>query len=265
MNIYLRELNTNHKGMLIWALILTALGIMVLAFFPTIAKEAESLERLMSTLPKGFMAAFGLEQISMTNIMGFYATKQYTTVTLFGGIYAIMLSSAMLSKEENDKTIEFLLSKPVNRTDVVKSKLLSFITLILAFDFLISASMYITLQIVKTQDFSLDIFLLLSIAAFLLHLTFGSIGFLVSVLVKSSKNVLSLSLGIVLITYFLGIASSLTEKLDFLKYLSPYKYVDAVAIISNINIETKYLIIMAIINVFAITMTFLVYNKKDFA
>ncbi len=110
MNIYRRELSINRTGLLIWTLILAALGVMVLGFFPALAQQAASLDQLLSSMPRSLLLAFGLEKISMTDIMGFYATKQYTTITLFGSIYVILLSSSMLSKEEGDKTIEFLLS-----------------------------------------------------------------------------------------------------------------------------------------------------------
>ena len=144
MNIYWRELAINIKAMLIWFFILSGLGVLVIAFFPTVAKQAESFQQLMTGMPKGLLAAFGLEQISMTDIMGFYATKQYTTLTLFGSVYAIMLAAGILSKEENDRTIEFLLSKPVSRSAVIGAKLLSTITLVAVLNLLITIVMYIS-------------------------------------------------------------------------------------------------------------------------
>lgn len=119
-------------------------------------------------MPKSLLAAFGMEKISVTNLMGYYATKQYPTITLFGSIYAVILASGMLSKEENDKTIEFLLSKPVERAEIVTAKLCSIVTLITVFNLLITIIMFISLQAVKTADYSLKVFLLLSVGALLL-------------------------------------------------------------------------------------------------
>ena len=265
MNIYWRELSINRKAMLIWSVILAGLGILVIAFFPTIAQEAESIQQLMASMPKGLLAAFGMEQISMTDIMGYYATKQYTTLTLFGSIYAIMLASGVLSKEENEKTIEFLLSKPVSRSEIISAKLLSIVTIITVFNILITMVMYISLEIVKTTTFSIKVFLLLSLAALLLHITFASLGFLASVIIRRSQNVLPFSLGLVMVCYFLGIASVLSAKLDFLKYFSPFKYVDAVDIIVQQRINPQYLTIMLLINVLAVLLSYYLYKRKDFA
>lgn len=265
MNIYWRELAINIKAMLIWFFILSGLGVLVIAFFPTVAKQAESFQQLMTGMPKGLLAAFGLEQISMTDIMGFYATKQYTTLTLFGSVYAIMLAAGILSKEENDRTIEFLLSKPVSRSAVIGAKLLSTITLVAFLNLLITIVMYISLEVVKTGDYSIKLFLLLSLAALLLHLTFAALGFLASVIIRRSQNVLPVSLGLVMVTYFLGIASVLSEKLEFLKYFSPFKYVDAVDILTRQKIDPMYLLMMVFISVIAVVISYYLYRHKDFA
>lgn len=265
MNIYWRELSINRQAMLIWAVILAGLGILVIAFFPTIAQQAESIQKLMAGMPKGLLAAFGMEKISVTDLMGYYTTKQYTTLTLFGSIYAIILASGVLSKEENEKTIEFLLSKPVSRSKIISAKLLSIITIITIFNILITFIMYISLEIVKTTAYSIKIFLLLSLAALLLQITFASLGFLASVIIRRSQNVLPFSLGLLLVTYFLSIASALAEKLDFLKYFSPFKYVDAVDILTQQRIEPQFLSIMLVINLVAIALSYYLYQRKDFA
>lgn len=265
MNIYRRELAVNRQSMLIWFVILAGLGILVIAFFPTVAKQAESIQKLMAGLPKGIMAAFGLGGVSITDILGYYATKQYTTLTLFGSIYAIMLASGILSKEEGEKTIEFLLSKPVSRSEIISAKLLSIVTLVAVFNILITIVMYISLETVKTATYSIRVFLLFSLAAFLLHLTFASLGFLASVLIRHSQKVLPFSLGLVLLTYFLSIVSALSTKLDFLKYISPFKYVDAVDILTGHRIKPEYLVLMLLINLLAVALSYYFYQHKDFA
>jgi ABC-2 type transport system permease protein len=98
-----------------------------------------------------------------------------------------------------------------------------------------------------------------------LHLTFASIGLFLSVLLRRSKNFLPVSLGVVLFSYFLGIASTLSDKIDFLKYLSPFKYLDAIDIISQAAFQADTLILMIAINLLTIFLTYRIYNKKDFA
>jgi ABC-2 type transport system permease protein len=263
MNIYRREIQVNLKSLLIWTTALAGMGVLVMAFFPTIARQAETLERLVAGLPPGLLAAFGLQNLSMTDILGYYASKHYLMVTLFGSIYAILLASGIISKEESDRTIEFLLSKPIKRSAIVNYKCLSLLTLILVFNIALSIIMFITLQIVKVEDFNIYTYLLLCIAPLLMHLTFAALGLLVSVLTRKTSTIMPLALGIVLATYFLSIAAALSEKLEFLKYFSPFKYVDAIDIVTNQRIEPQYLLLMLLINIIAIYCTFRIYTRKD--
>lgn len=263
MNIYWRELRINRRSLVIWVITLAALGVLVMALFPSIAKEAQNFGELLAVMPQGLIAAFGLEKISMTDILGYYATKQVISVSLFGSIYAIMLGAGMLSKEVNDRTIEFLLSKPVSRSEVITAKLCSVVTLIVLFDLLISAIMFAVMETVKIEDFSINLFVILSAAVMLLHLTFASLGFLIAVADPHTRSVVPFSLGLVLVTYFLSIAAALSDKLDFLKYFSPFKYVDAADIIVAGRIEPAYLVLMALINGTAVILTFVLYRRKD--
>lgn len=263
MNMYLRELRINFKSLIIWLIVLIAFGIMVMAIYPTIAKEAETLEALMAALPKGMVDAFGYDKVSMTNIMGYYATEHLMWVSLLGSIYAMMLGAGMLSKEENDRTIEFLLSKPVNRSEIVTAKLLSTITLVFILNLIISLVMYITLQAVKIDDFSTKTFIILSISVLLLNLIYAFIGFLISVVFSRTKSVMPLTIGVVLVTYFLSIAAALNQKLDFLKYFSPFKYVDPMDIIASGRLDTDYLPLMAVISLAAIVFTYILYNRRN--
>jgi len=263
MNLYLRELNRNKKGLIIWSLIVVVLLIMMMSLFPTMVEQAETYQKVLEGMPEAFSSMFGLDKISMSDLFGYYSVEGYLFVTLLGGIYAVILSSGILSKEEGDKTIEFLLSKPITRVGIVTSKLLSYLTNLLIFNIIITLTMFFTFQAVKTEPLDMKLFWLLSIGPILLQLTFSSIGFLISVFITKTKKVLPISLGLVLITYFFSMISAISDKMTGLRYFSPFKYVDAADIITNGKIESKYLIIMLIVNALAIGLTYLFYSKKD--
>lgn len=263
MNLYLRELNKNKKGLIIWTIILAALIVMMMAFYPIIAEETEVYEKMLKSMPEGFTAVFGVGTLSMGDIFGYYAMEGFLMVTLFGSIYAMLLSSGILSKEESDKTIEFLLSKPISRRQIVTSKLLSYLTNIIILNIVVSIVLYISFQVVKQSDFSMKTFMLVSIAPLLLHLTFSAIGFLVSVFINKSKKITPISLGIVMVSFFLGMLSEITDKLEFLKYISPFKYFEVKNIIPSNEIELKYIVIMLGINIICISLAYIIYDKKD--
>ncbi|HYE11133.1 MAG TPA: multidrug ABC transporter permease, partial [Patescibacteria group bacterium] len=80
-----------------------------------------------------------------------------------------------------------------------------------------------------------------------------------------SRNIVSISLGLVFVMYFLDILSSISGKLEGLKYITPYEYVDAVEIVVNKSISTTYLGIMAAVIFIFISASYLIYQKRDIA
>ncbi|MBU3131634.1 ABC transporter permease subunit [Clostridium gasigenes] len=92
--------------------------------------DLEKLTEMMEVMPKALLAAFGMDNLNMTKIEGFYESKGHLIVILMGSIFAVYLSSSLLVKEEDDKTIEYLLSKPITRNEIYCAKYMAFITII---------------------------------------------------------------------------------------------------------------------------------------
>lgn len=262
--IFKREMNRNLKALIIWTLVISGITILNLMMFPEVAKQQEAIDQLIKQLPPSLIKAFGMDRLSMADPLGYYATKGYIMIVLFGSIYAVMLAGNMLSKEHNEKTIEFLLSKPITRSGIVTQKLFAVFVNLLIFNLVVTAANYIGFKM-GDAEFDFGIFLLLSIAPFLLHLVFACISFLLSSWMNKSRNIISISLGLVFIMYFLDIMSGISDELEGLKYVTPYEYVDAVEIVINKGINTTYFAIMAGVIVLCALASYLIYRRRDIA
>lgn len=263
MPIYLREISSNKKSFFIWIIILILLILMTFSVYPSFANQAGNIEKFLKSYPDAFIKIFGVDRLDITKILHFFGMEVYVFITLLGSIYSMILGSGIISKEEDDKTIEFLLAKPVSREKIVTSKALSVLSYILFFNVILFIADFGILEAFKTDEFNIKIFALLSISAFLLHLTFAALGLFISVFITKARTLMSVSLGVVIGTYFLGLASSLSDRLDILKYISPFKYVDAIEIIINNKIDYKYIIIMVSIICVSVIGTYLFYHRKD--
>ena len=175
----------------------------------------------------------------------------------------MLLASNMLSKEENDKTIEFLLAKPVTRNTIIKAKTLCVLFYITLLNIVLLGTDYLAFQVFKKVDFSISSFLLIHLGGYLMQLTFAAIGLLISVFVVKSKAITPIVLGVVIGTFFISIVSGVSEKLSNLKYLTPFKYGNASDIIASGKIDTAYLIIMFFIIIVSVVLTFRFYNSKN--
>ncbi len=262
MNILKRELKANRRSLIIWGSSLALLSFLMMAIYPSFAADAARMEELLSSYPEGFMKAFGMDKLSLGNAMGWFALEAYLMIILFGSMFAVIISSSMLVKEEDEKTIEFLLAKPVTRSHVVTSKLLAFVVYLLAFNAGVGIVTFIGFEIFADEYARMEL-VRLTIAPFLAHLSFASIGFLLSLFFTRRKSAYSVGIGLVLLIYFLNIMASLAEKVQFFRYLSPFYYMDAADIIVDGRINPLHIIILLVFSALAVGATYLLYKRRD--
>ncbi|OEF99924.1 hypothetical protein BHF71_07395 [Vulcanibacillus modesticaldus] len=263
MTIFLREWKRNRKALVIWTIAISLLVLLEISIYPSFSENAVKMEELLQTFPEGVIKAFGIDRLNMGNILEFFSIEAFIFVTLFGGIYAALLSSNILAKEENEKTIEFLLAKPITRNNIINNKLGVALLNIFLFNFIITLVTLTSFEIYKPGGYDVDRLILLMFGAFLMHLTFAAVTLALSVFFIKTKQIYPMSIGIVLITYFLGIISNVSDKFSFLKYFSPFKYIDPPNIIADGKIELIYLLIMTLTIILGTGITYYIYNKKD--
>ena len=70
-----------------------------------------------------FTTAFGMDRLNFGTLTGYYAIECGNVLGLGGAFYASLCAVAMLSKEEKDRTAEFLLTHPVGRARIITGKL----------------------------------------------------------------------------------------------------------------------------------------------
>lgn len=263
MTIFLRELKRNRKSFFVWTIILVLYNIMAFSMYPSLANQGDSYTQILANMPKELLAAFNIDQLDFANILSFFGTYSYLYFLLTGSIYAMILGAGILSKEESDKTIEFLLSKPITRSTIITGKITCAALYLFLFNLIFSSSSFILIETYKTTDYSHTALLILSVSPLIVFYLFASIGLLISIFVVKAKSVYPIAIGAAMGAFILGIISEISSKANALKYFSPYKYVDSVHIINNQSIESKYIVIFIIVTVTSIVLTYILYNKKD--
>lgn len=119
-----------------------------------------------------------------------------------------------------------------------------------------------TMQYDKVIDF--DRFMLLMMTGiFLLQMIFMNIGMLLAAVVKRYKRSGRYAISILFILYIMSIVITLSDKLDALKYVTPFKYFETSYILREGNLELVYVILSILIIGGAMAGTFIVYPKRD--
>jgi len=266
-NLYFKELKRYRNFFLAWSISISVLIVMELAFYHIFMKE--DMVRMMATFfenpfMKNMMTAFGTSLDVLTNVLGYYATRNAIYIMLLGAFFSIMLAGKILAREEHEKTAEFLLAKPVTRLEIAWGKLTAFLTYLLLLSVMILLAGSIGLEIFKGESvYRLSAFFIHSFYFFLLMLTFGAIGLFLSLLIKRGRPITNISIGIVFGGYLVDVLSKTTQSASKFGYISPFKFVDSGVLRPDYGLEWWRVLYFLGISLVLITLTFVIYKKKD--
>jgi ABC-2 type transport system permease protein len=262
-NLIYAEFKRNSKSLILWTVIVAGLAALMLFMYPAFKDTFDEVENFLNAYPPEFLEAFGLGEggLDMSTIYGWFGVEGYLFVMLIGGSYAAILGSSILSKEEDDKTIEFLLSKPISRTQIIFGK--AIVVLINLVILNLAVSVFLLIAFTTLGDFDIVIWLLYAFAPLLLQLFFASIAMFISIFVTKSRQVMSVSLGLSIGLYVVDLISKLTDNAEFLKYFTPYEYINAVSIVEDHRIEPIYLLITLFVIAISVIGSWQLYIRKD--
>ena len=261
--MFKRELKVNLKPFCIWTIISITLYLIVFLVYPSIVNgpEVESLNEMLNAFPEELLKAFNMDITTIDNVYGWLKSEGFIFVLLITGCYAGILGSNILLKEESDKTIEYLSTLPIKRSNIVLSKILVVIIYIIFLTFAIGIFNFIGLKL--SGDFNSKQYILLSLTPLISSVPIFFICMFLSTFSNKTKKMLGISLGIVIFSYVLNTLSSLSKNTEFLKYFSVFTLCDIRNVITEVAINPLMIIISIVVSLIFIILTVINYNKKE--
>jgi ABC-2 type transport system permease protein len=260
--IYIHELRARLKSVLIWSLGITGLLLIYGSFFSFLADQAALMNQMLERFPPQMRAAFGLDKMDMSTVLGFYSLM-FLFVQLCLAIQAGNYGFGLVSVEESEWTADFLLSKPVSRFQVLTSKLLAALTNLTITNMVVWVVSFLSISLFRGEreyEASTLLLLLASIAIF--QLFFLSVGLAVSLLVKRVRSVTPYGLGLGFGAYVLGAFSGVLGEVK-LEYLTPFKHLDAAAIVKDGSYNTPLVLLNLAVTLVALGASYWRYLRRD--
>lgn len=195
-----------------------------------------------------------------------FAAYIFQFVMLLSGIYACTLGARALAGEESKGTIEFLYSLPVSRGSILRQKFLcGFFRFWIYGTLLFIVTCLMIWLLNRSMNISGIVIAMIRLYVCLLFsgLVYMAIGILLSALFRSNAESLSVALAFVLITYIVGMMSSVMPHLRFLGYISPVHAMLPLSALNN-GFDLIGLVIGVVAFVLATVLAVLRYRKKDF-
>jgi beta-exotoxin I transport system permease protein len=262
MNVFFHEIRAYRKNLFFWSGAMVFLVGASMAKFATLETAGQSVTEIFGQFPKSFQVIFGLNGFDVTSASGYYGVV-FLYLVLMATIHAVLIGTDIISKEERDKTAEFLLVKPISRARVISAKLGAGLINIVLFNLVtLISSIYFTNFFNKGESITGTIILLMS-GLFMLQLLFFFVGASVAAASKKPKASASIATTILLFTFILSFFVSLNESIEDLKYLTPFKYFDAHSIINDGRLEPLYVAIATVLIATMVFVTYTAFIKRD--
>ena len=259
MTLVKHELRQGKTSFLIWTASIGFLLVICIFLFPEMKGQMDNVNDMFASMGS-FTAAFGMDRLNFGTLAGFYAVECGNVLGLGGAFYAALCAVGILSKEEKDKTAEFLLTHPISRKRIVTEKLIAVLIQITAMNLLIYAfavgSIAAIGETIPWKEISL-----LHLAYYLLQLELAGICFGISAFLR--KGSAGVGLGIATMMYFLNLIANIAEVAEFLKYITPFGYCEGADIVSSGSLDSVRVVIGAVMGIGGLVIAYLKFTRKN--
>jgi ABC-2 type transport system permease protein len=263
-NLFVREMKRNAISLFIWTGILTFLIAVTMSVYPVFLDNQSKILGMLSIIPAEALEFKGISNFSdLLSVLGFYAVNNIIYMLVLGSIYSIVLSSNILLKEEYNKTAEYLLTRPVTRSEIFRTKLSVILINIIVLNLVASFAGFISIELVSKGSYNLNAFLILSLYTLMLNVLFAAAGLFLSTVVKRAKPITTFCIGLVIILYFVFTISKITESVAKIGYLTPFKYVDTNVIDPAYRLDPVNLTYFIGFTLLLLILSYRLYLRKD--
>ncbi len=261
MNIYRREMRAGLKSLVFWCLGMSLFLAASMQKFSVFAVDPASMKMLYE-LPQALQDLLGIGYLDFTKASGFYG-MMYPYLALMAAVHASMLGAVVVSKEERDKTAEFLYVKPMPRWGILTAKALSSLTAAAVFNLVTWGASAALIRTFGGEDMGGTLAPLMG-GLFLLQLAYLSLGIAAAALTTKAGAAAGIATGCMLATYFLSIASDVSGRLGALRAFTPFKYFDARRIIGlGEGLDPSYVALCLALTVALTASAYLRFGRRD--
>ena len=261
LSVCFRELKSNLKPLLFWCIGMLVMGSVGYLEYSGFVNSDESIGAVFELMPKIVMVMFGAGTLSLDSPEGYYACM-FLWLSVIAFVHAILLGSNIISKEERDKTSEFLFIKPIKRSSIITAKLIAGICniVLLAFVAWLTTVLFFLPLVTETNLFKE---VTLSMVGMLFTgLIFFFIGLFISSVCKDYKKSNVFAAILVVVSYFLSVIIEMSGEINFLNILTPFRYFHVVDVIQNGFNLGYFLLAFAMIVIFGY-FTYSLWKKRD--
>lgn len=260
--LFRKELKHNIKSFLIWFAVLLFFSSMIAPFIDGIMEDADSLQEFINSLPKFMLKMFNISEKFITP-EGFFSAKVMFAAEIFAGIFAVILASNIFVSEFETKTLEYLLTKPINRKKLFIKKVFALLTYYTIFSALFCLSVLFLFRKYVHYEYNPNILIGFSLYLYVIEIFFGSLTVLFSVIFQKNLITISSSMGIFLIMFTADILGNAVNSIEWIRNLTIFKFISLGDTVKYENVYVLNSILIILIGFVIIFISQKIFEKED--
>lgn len=207
-----------------------AYGLIMVAFYPTVEKNAADFQAMIERYPEALKKAFGISDFA--TLSGFLGGEFLNLIwPMIAAAFAVMAGSAVVAQEVERGTIELWLSVPCSRGRLLFAKLVALFTGATAL--VVSTVLLLALgAALLGKAFAVDHLAILGAVMLIFVIAVVSIAALLSVLFSARAPAAGIGAAIVIGSYLASVIPLMSDRWRWLEHVSlftPYKPQQALA------------------------------------
>jgi len=250
-----------------WSIFWWSLGValymaLIIAVYPSFRNQSAALNDSLNQLPQTVKSLVADTNNFLSPVGYMSSNAYYLMMPIIFGVLGIGLGSSLLAKDEQDHTLELVLSRPVSRGTVLTGRGLAGLAIIATVTVVTSIVTIVLAWLSKLDISALRLAETTGMAA-LLTLIFASLVFAMTAFGKSARIMSTGLPTLLLIASYLF--TSLSGTVDWLKWpsrLLPYHYYHPAQILTG-NANGREALGMAIAVLFFAALSYVGFRRRD--
>lgn len=261
LQIFIQGIRDRAKGTLIAAILILGFVFYIGSVYPEVANiKADALANMMNN--PAIQALVGNSVTDLSSFEGFMSIELYSYMVLIIGAYMAFITASFIAGEIENRTGDLLLSLPVSREGIVLSRFAVIIPVSVLISGAIAAGAILSARFINVE---INEWAFINASLFLIafSLAVGAMSLFISTFLSDSKQSALISIGVLVLMFFMKNLAAMVTVLDSVKPLSLFTYTNISDIIMGNEVSVSDLGILLGITIVFLALAVLNFRRRD--
>ncbi|MDY0087377.1 MAG: ABC transporter permease subunit [Coriobacteriia bacterium] len=261
--IFRSMLDLRRTSLLWYSFGITVYGWFMVAFYPSVAKNAAFMQTMQEVWPETILDVFGGAGLDLATLGGFLGLEYLSLMWVFiVGTAAIMFAAGALGGSVDDGTMEITLAQPVSRMQIVSVRYLSLVVYTAVLNLVTVASLYVA-GLVHGVDVPLDGIASLFALGWLVSVAIGSVAYALSAHSATGSHATSISLGVLVTMWFADVLGTISDRAEWLSRFTLFHYWKPASLINEGVLPFESLAIFGVATLLFLVIAVVAFLRRD--